>query len=86
MLQITITTKDVGANSFSQGLLKVTYPKFPAMCQEGDTIFLGKYLVTGSEDSSLYLTVICPLLTPRHHQSLCITTCIFSKTRCCLGT
>ena len=35
----------------------VTYPKFPAMCQEGDSIFVGRYLVTGAEDSSLFLEV-----------------------------
>ena len=29
------------------------------MVNVGDTIFLGRYLVTGSEESSCYLTVGC---------------------------
>ncbi|KAK9824152.1 hypothetical protein WJX72_008125 [[Myrmecia] bisecta] len=37
--------------------LPVSYPKFTSMVQVGDTIFLGRYLVTGSEDSSVFLTV-----------------------------
>ena len=38
-------------------MLPVSYEKFTSMVQPGDTVFLGRYLVTGSEDSSLYLTV-----------------------------
>ena len=38
-------------------LLPVSYSKFTSMIKQGDTIFLGRYLVTGSEESSCYLTV-----------------------------
>ena len=40
-------------------LLPITYPKFPAMCEPGDQIFLGRYLVTGADDSSVFLEVRC---------------------------
>lgn len=41
----------------SDHVLPVSYPKFTSMCQKGDLIFVGRYLVTGSEDSSLYVKV-----------------------------
>ena len=41
----------------SDEVLPVSYPKFVSMCQKGDSIFVGRYLVTGSEDSSLYVKV-----------------------------
>ena len=41
----------------SNEVLPVSYPKFTSMIQKGDTIFIGRYLVTGSEDSSLYVKV-----------------------------
>jgi len=57
VLQITFTTRAINGGKENASFLPVSYPKFPTMCVKGDTIFLGKYLVTGSEDSSLYLTV-----------------------------
>jgi hypothetical protein len=39
--------------------LKVNYDKFPGMVEVGDTIFLGRYLVTGAEASSCFLEVRC---------------------------
>jgi len=42
----------------SDSVFPVTYSKFPAMCQPGDNIFIGRYLVTGSESSSLFLEVV----------------------------
>ena len=39
------------------GVLPISYPKFPSMVERGDTVFLGRYLVTGSEESSTFLTV-----------------------------
>lgn len=53
--RITITN-DPNAEC-TNTVFPVTYPKFPAMCQEGDSIFVGRYLVTGAEDSSLFLEV-----------------------------
>jgi pyruvate kinase len=53
--RITITT-DPNAEC-TNTVFPVTYPKFPAMCQEGDSIFVGRYLVTGAENSSLFLEV-----------------------------
>lgn len=41
----------------SDEVLPVSYPKFTSMIQKGDMIFVGRYLVTGSEDSSLYVKV-----------------------------
>lgn len=38
-------------------MLPITYPKFPAMCERGDQIFLGRYLVTGADESSVFLNV-----------------------------
>jgi hypothetical protein len=56
-LQVILSTKPeatIGGN-----LLPVSYSKFTSMVNVGDTIFLGRYLVTGSEESSCYLTVGC---------------------------
>ncbi|KAK9905554.1 hypothetical protein WJX75_002050 [Coccomyxa subellipsoidea] len=53
--KVILTTKE-GA-TLSGNTLPVSYPKFMSMVQKGDTIFLGRYLVTGSEESSCYLTV-----------------------------
>jgi pyruvate kinase len=53
--RITITT-DPNAEC-TDTIFPVTYPKFPAMCQEGDSIFVGRYLVTGAENSSLFMEV-----------------------------
>ena len=55
MAQVTLTTGPVPEGSGN--VLPVSYDKFTSMVQPGDTVFLGRYLVTGSEDSSLYLTV-----------------------------
>lgn len=41
----------------TNSVFPVTYPKFPAMCQPGDSIFVGRYLVTGADASSLFLEV-----------------------------
>lgn len=54
-MQITITQNPEA--EASNEVLPVSYPKFTTMIQKGDTIFIGRYLVTGSEDSSLYVTV-----------------------------
>ena len=55
VLQLTITATE-GAEA-TDDVLPVSYPNFTSMVQKGDSIFVGRYLVTGSEDSSLYLTV-----------------------------
>ncbi len=54
-VQLTITQNPEAEPS--DEVLPVSYPKFTSMCQKGDMIFVGRYLVTGSEDSSLYVTV-----------------------------
>ena len=54
-LQLVITQNPEA--QASNEVLPVSYPKFTTMVQKGDTIFIGRYLVTGSEDSSLYVTV-----------------------------
>ena len=55
-MQITITTRELECNA-EDGVLPISYPRFAGMVQKGDTIFLARYLVTGSEESSLYLQV-----------------------------
>ena len=57
----------------SDEVLPVSYPKFTSMCQEGDMIFIGRYLVTGSEDSSLYVKV--SLGMPLHDITRCFEPC-----------
>lgn len=54
--QRVVITTDTTVDCTNE-LLPVTYPKFPAMCQPGDQIFLGRYLVTGADDSSVFLEV-----------------------------
>ena len=57
-MQLVITTRQADLlSSENDSYLPISYPKFPSMVARGDTIFLGRYLVTGSEDSSLFLTV-----------------------------
>ncbi|WIA41090.1 hypothetical protein OEZ86_004721 [Tetradesmus obliquus] len=53
-LMIT-TRQDVEA---SPTVLPVTYPLLHNMVKEGDTIYIGRYLVCGSDSASLYLTVL----------------------------
>lgn len=53
--RVTITTDP--AAECTNSLFPITYAKFPAMCQPGDSMFVGRYLVTGSETSSLFLEV-----------------------------
>jgi hypothetical protein len=53
--QVVLTTRE-GAK-MEGNVLPVSYSKLGAMVQKGDTIFLGRYLVTGSEESSCFLTV-----------------------------
>lgn len=52
--QIILTTRDMEARD---NILPVTYPKFPQMTSKGDTIYIGRYLVSGAEGGSLYLEV-----------------------------
>eukprot|EP00882_Tetradesmus_deserticola_P000941 GHRQ01001021.1.p1 GENE.GHRQ01001021.1~~GHRQ01001021.1.p1 ORF type:complete len:630 (+),score=269.85 GHRQ01001021.1:216-2105(+) len=52
---ITLTTcADVDATA---DVWPVTYPHLHAMVDEGDTIYIGRYLGAGSDSASLYLTV-----------------------------
>ena len=39
----------------SDSILPITYSNFPDMCHAGDTLFVGRYLVNGADQSSLYL-------------------------------
>lgn len=54
-LQVVITS-DPNAQCTPE-VLPVTYDKFASMVQPGDSIFVGRYLVTGADDSSLFLEV-----------------------------
>lgn len=38
-------------------VLPVTYPKFAGMMEPGDTLYVGRYLVSGADSASLYLEV-----------------------------
>ena len=67
-MQLTITQNPKAAAS--NEVLPVSYPKFTTMIQKGDTIFIGRYLVTGSEDSSLYVQV-CSRFKGAHAECPC---------------
>ena len=54
-LQVVISTKSV--KDAAVGSFPINYPAFTAMVAVGDTIFLGRYLVTGADESSLFLEV-----------------------------
>jgi pyruvate kinase len=53
--QVTVTT--CGNAEASSSVLPISYPHFTHMCQPGDTLFIGRYLVNGADQSSLYLEV-----------------------------
>ena len=53
--QVTVTSDEKAEASSS--VLPITYPHFAHMCQPGDTLFVGRYLVNGADQSSLYLEV-----------------------------
>jgi hypothetical protein len=57
MQQVVFTTRSF--DDAPPGSFPVNYPGFTDMVNEGDTIFLGRYLVTGADESSLFLTVRC---------------------------
>ncbi|GFH20820.1 pyruvate kinase, partial [Haematococcus lacustris] len=52
---VTLTTRLDVATSAS--VLPLTYDKFNEMAQKGDTIYVGRYLVSGADTASLYLEV-----------------------------
>jgi hypothetical protein len=54
-LQLVLTTKDQA--SAAEDALPVSYERLPSMVEVGDEIFLGRYLVTGAEEASLFLEV-----------------------------
>ncbi len=55
--QTLVLTTDLSVPP-SASQLPVSYEGLPDVVQAGDNIFLGQYLFTGSETSSVYLTVI----------------------------
>lgn len=61
-LQIVLTTKSIETAGKDQ--LPVSYDRLPQMVEIGDEIFLGRYLVTGAEEASLFMEVlkckVCP--------------------------
>ena len=56
--QVTVTTD--GKAEASSSVLPISYRHFAHMCQPGDTLFVGRYLVNGADQSSLYLEVALP--------------------------
>lgn len=52
---LTLTTRDVEC---TDTVLPVTYPKFAGMMEPGDTLYVGRYLVSGADQASLYLEVV----------------------------
>eukprot|EP00878_Enallax_costatus_P018273 GHUV01019230.1.p1 GENE.GHUV01019230.1~~GHUV01019230.1.p1 ORF type:complete len:547 (+),score=119.51 GHUV01019230.1:802-2442(+) len=52
---LTLTTRDVEC---TDTVLPVTYSKFAGMMESGDTLYVGRYLVSGADSASLYLEVI----------------------------
>lgn len=45
------------SQKFSKDVLPISYSNFPDMVEPGDNIFVGRYLVSGADASSLYLRV-----------------------------
>ena len=66
--QVTVTTDEKAEASSS--VLPISYRHFAHMCQPGDTLFVGRYLVNGADQSSLYLEVglteTCNMLQSQH--------------------
>lgn len=56
---MTLTTKP--AEEAAKDHFSVSYKNLPSMCEVGDTIFLGRYLVTGADESSLFMEARPPL-------------------------
>jgi len=52
--KLTLTTRDVEA---SGTLLPVTYPGLAGMMEAGDSVYIGRYLVSGADQASLYIKV-----------------------------
>eukprot|EP00878_Enallax_costatus_P045214 GHUV01054227.1.p1 GENE.GHUV01054227.1~~GHUV01054227.1.p1 ORF type:complete len:140 (-),score=13.64 GHUV01054227.1:576-995(-) len=51
---LTLTTRDVEC---TDTVLPVTYSKFAGMMESGDTLYVGRYLVSGADSASLYVEV-----------------------------
>lgn len=58
--QEVVLTGDPDADISDSRRLAVSYSKFASMCQRGDQLFVGRYLVNGADVSSLYLEVNLP--------------------------
>lgn len=54
--ELVVTTDETAVASSTK--LPISYPHFALMCQPGDSLFIGRYLVNGADQSSLYLEVI----------------------------
>lgn len=52
---VAITTR--GGVEAGPTALPITYTKFPAMCEKGDYVYIGRYLVCGADSASLYMEV-----------------------------
>ena len=53
--ELVVTTDETAVASSTK--LPISYPHFAHMCQAGDSLFVGRYLVNGADQSSLYLEV-----------------------------
>ena len=53
--ELVVTTDETAVASSTR--LPISYPHFAHMCQAGDHLFFGRYLVNGADQSSLYLEV-----------------------------
>lgn len=53
--ELVVTTDETAVASSTR--LPISYPHFAHMCQAGDHLFVGRYLVNGADQSSLYLEV-----------------------------
>ena len=62
-VQVIFSANPVSGDTGEDAKVQVSYPKFAGMCEKGDTIFVGRYLVTGSEESSAFLVVRHPVCT-----------------------
>lgn len=53
--RLVVSGEDSSASCRDLPCLPISNPEFGQMCEVGDSLFVGRYLVNGADQSSLYL-------------------------------